>query len=151
MSDRHECIADLLMGAAYADKQLDGCELAKVKKLLGELMGKAALPAELDARLTNFEPSKLDVTGTVAALGLSTDDEKQKLVELVSAVHDADDVWDFDEDLYLRGVAAALGLSEEAYTHLTVGDIEMDVIGAALLPPPLPKKPSAPPPIPGKR
>jgi hypothetical protein len=150
MNDRPELIADLLMGAAYADKHLDGRELTQVKKLLCDLLNEPKLPSALEKRLTDFEPIKLNVTATVNSIGLSNADEKRKLLELIAAVHDADEVWDFDEDLYLRGVAAALGVSDEAISDLTIGDLQIDVIGDALLPPALPPKPSSPPPMPGK-
>lgn len=147
MKDRVELIADLLMGAAYADRHLEQRELEKVKKLLAELTGKSALSAQLEDRLSRFEPNKLDVRLTVDELDLKSDLEKRKLLELITAVHDADEIWDFDEDLYLRGVAAALGVPDADISDLTVGELQIDVIGEALLPPPLPKK-SIPPPLP---
>ncbi len=147
MRERVELIADLLMGAAYADKLLEQRELDKVKKLLLELTGKPALAPGLEARLQHFEPSKLDVRLTVEEIGLKSDLEKRRLLELITAVHDADEVWDFDEDLYLRGVAAALGVPDAAISDLAVEELHIEAIGEALLPPPLPK-PSTPPPLP---
>jgi len=140
MTNRPELIADLLMGAAFADSHLDGSELVRVKQLLCELTGQTELPAALEERLKAFVPSTLNVAATIMALDLSSDTEKRKLLELVAAVHDADDLWDFDEDLYLRGVAAALGLAEDSFSDLTVAELQVDIIGDVLLPPPLPKE-----------
>jgi hypothetical protein len=116
MSDRTELIADLLMGAALADSELDGREL--------------------------------DIASTVAALELETDEDKRYLLELIAAVHNADDVWDLDEDKYLREVAAALGMPERAYADLTIEVIDLQEAGRSLMPPPLPGSGPKPPPLP---
>ena len=118
-----------------------------MKEILCELTGRMTLPSNLEQRLRDFEPSKLDVRATVERMQLSGDADKRKLLELITAVHDADEIWDFDEDLYLRGVAAALGVPDSAISDLTVAELQIDVIAEALLPPPLPKK-SVPPPLP---
>jgi hypothetical protein len=137
--DRHALVADLLMGAAHADQHLDGRELAKVKELLCKATGSVTLPSELEERLDAFEPDRLDVEGTVERLAFESDDDKRHLLELISVVHDSDEVWDLDEDAYLRSVASALGLGHDDYADLTVAELEIEDIGAALLPPPLPE------------
>lgn len=151
-TDRHGLVADLLMGAAHADQHLDGRELAKVEELLREATGKRALPAELDERLSSFDPEALDVKETVNALELDGADDKRHLLELICAVHDSDEVWDLDEDAYLRSVADAVGLGPSDYADLTVAELEIGDIGAALLPPPLPDRDPddepKPPPLP---
>jgi uncharacterized tellurite resistance protein B-like protein len=136
---RHELIADLLMGAAMADKHLDGRELDKVRALLCEAMRVKKLPTALDRRIQSFKANKLDVFATCDKLNLASDDEKRKLLELIVAVHDSDDLWDFDEDAYLRKVAAALRLAEDKWKDLAVQILSIESIGDALLPPPLPK------------
>jgi len=146
---RHAYVADLLMGAAHADHHLDGRELAKVKELLCKATGKAILPSDLQARLDGFSPEGFDVAATVAKLDFDGEEGKRRLLELITAVHDSDDVWDLDEDAYLREVAEALGLKQEDYADLTVAELEIGDIGAALLPPPLPDEGGPkPPPLP---
>lgn len=149
--DRHALVADLLMGAAHADQHLDGRELQKVKDLLCKATSNVLLPKELEARLDAFSPEKLDVAATVAALRFEDEGDKRHLLELITAVHDSDDVWDLDEDAYLRQVASALGLEPDDYADLTVAELEIEDIGAALLPPPLPDDEGGPkpPPLPG--
>lgn len=146
--DRHLLIADLLMGAAHADRHLDGRELKKVQDLLCKATSNALLPQELQDRLDAFSPDDLDVAATVAALHFESDADKRHLLELITAVHDSDEVWDLDEDAYLRQVASALGLEADDYADLTVAELEIGDIGAALLPPPLPDEGGGPQPPP---
>ncbi|MEZ4442133.1 MAG: TerB family tellurite resistance protein [Polyangiaceae bacterium] len=138
MSERIDLIADILMGAAHADHHLDGRELDAVRELLRKASG-GPLTAKVSMRLDSFDPSTFDLGATVAALGLEDEGEKRHLVELVSTVHDSDDVWDLDEDAYLRELATALGLELEAIADLTVEELVIEDLGAILLPPPLPK------------
>lgn len=142
MSGRNEHIADLLMGAALADRQLDGREYEAVQSLMREAMKVKKLPAALEKRLKSFKPSKLDVVATVRKLALASDSEKRHLLELIVKVHESDELWDLDEDAYLRRVANALGLAEDKYADLTVQVISIESIGESLGlagPPPLPK------------
>jgi len=148
MTDRSELIADLLMGAALADSHLDGRELDSVKKLLCEAMGRLILPPELEERLDSFDMEQLDVSATVAELSLGTAAQKRYLLELIAAVHDADEVRDLDEDAYLRQVAAALQVPEGEYADLALDVISIVEIGMSLMPPPLPGPAPKPPPLP---
>jgi uncharacterized tellurite resistance protein B-like protein len=140
MSEQNELIADLLMGAALADKHLDGRELDAVKELLAEAMGVEQVPMAMLQRLDGFDADKFDLKKTAGALELD-DAEKRNLLELVAAVHEADDAWDFDEDDYLKQLGLALGMAEEAFSDLTLQDLVIEDVGKKLLkPPPLPKK-----------
>jgi uncharacterized tellurite resistance protein B-like protein len=143
---REELIADLLMGAAHADAQVDKVELDAVKKLLCQFTGSPSLSARLEQRVASFDPKRFDIRATVSKLHLKTDVEKRKLVELVAAVEQADDVIDLAEDAYLRRVADALGLPPAAYEDLTVDVIDIEEIRQSLLPP-LPGA-AKPPPLP---
>ena len=78
MSTRNELIADLLMGAAFADSRLDGREYAAVKKLLAEVVGEETLPDEMEARLKEFDPKTFDPDAVAKGLELEGDDEKLK-------------------------------------------------------------------------
>jgi uncharacterized tellurite resistance protein B-like protein len=139
MSDRFENIANLLMGAAYADDDLDGRELETVRKLLTEAMGEDELPADIESKLDLFDPDEFDVQETVDAIDLKDDDMKLKLLELIVAVHDSDEMLDVGEDEYVVEVAEAMGLAKAKYQKLTL-DIELVEAGKVLKPPPLPKK-----------
>ncbi len=120
MADRIDVISDLLMGAAYADGALEGREEATVRRLLGELLGGPALPPALDARIAGFSPKGFDLEETAAVFRDDSADRKRKLLELVVAVRDADDVFDTDEDDYMTALARALGMKREEYADLAL-------------------------------
>lgn len=140
MSRRVDLIADLLMGAAHADHSFGGVELKTVRELMGRFMKVAQLPEWLEWRIQDFKPGHLDVEEAAAKIDLTTNQEKRYLLELIVAVHEADEMWDLDEDLYLRRVAVALALPAEEWADLTVQDLEMERISSLLMPPPLPKQ-----------
>lgn len=120
MADRIDVITDLLMGAAYADGSLEGREEATVRRLLGELLDGAALPPETDARIKGFTPKGFDLEETAAHFRDDPPERKRKLLELVVAVRDADEVFDSDEDDYMTALARALGMKREEYADLAL-------------------------------
>jgi len=143
MTNRNELIADLLMGAAYADRKLDGRELEAVKKLMADLLGVDSLPDDIAKRLEEFEPKVFDPAATAKALEIQGDDEKIKLVELIATVTEADEEIDLDENEYLEKVAQALQMPRNSYSDLTFEVMSVEDIktaGAKLLstPPPIP-------------
>ena len=119
MADRIDVITDLLMGAAYSDGSLEGREEATVRRLLGELLD-GALPAATDARITAFTPEGFDLEETAAPFRDDSPERKRKLLELVVAVRDADEVFDTDEDDYMTALARALGMKPEEYADLAL-------------------------------
>ena len=137
--ERHVLIAQVLMGAAHADAEIHGREHETVTSLLELATGRKLLPLEIGEALRDFDPERFDLPGTIAALGLESDADKRHLLELVAAVHDADDVLDLAEDAYLRRVAELLGLPAGAYADLVVDEVRISWAGEALIPPPLPK------------
>lgn len=120
MADRIDVITDLLMGAAYADGSLEGREEATVRRLLGELLNGAALPPETDARVASFDREAFDLTTAAAHFMGDSPERKRKLLELVVAVRDADDVFDTDEDDYMTALARALGMDPSEYADLAL-------------------------------
>ena len=120
MATRTELIADLLMGAAHADptQTADPYDLACVA--LKQVMGAAYILSAINGRLQAFDVSSFDMAATVGELGLDDPIEKRQLLELIVAVHDADETIAPDRDAYLRAVAEALGLAPEDYADLTV-------------------------------
>jgi uncharacterized tellurite resistance protein B-like protein len=136
VKDRLPLVADLLMDAAHADRQLAGEEKATVRRLLREIMGvgNAALPMDLDFRINDFSPAAFDLARTGAAFAGDPPAQKRRLVELCAAVHAADGELDLAEDEHLRRVAAAIGLSLDQFHDLVVDileDVENIEIGAA--------------------
>ncbi len=142
MSTRNELIADLMMGAAYADKRLDGREVDEVKRLLAGIMEVDAIGDEMTERIATFNHQKFDPVKVVQALGLSDDEEKRHLVEMIAAVTEADEEVDLDESEYLEKVAEALEMPRTTFTDLTVEVLEVENLKQAA------KKLIQPPPIP---
>ena len=143
MSDplaRHVLVAQVLMGAAHADAEVHGREHETVTALLELATGRKLLPLEIGRVIRDFDLTAFDLEATVAALALENDEDKRHLLELVAAVHDADEVLDLAEDAYLRRLAEILGLPKEAYADLVVGEVVVESAGKALIPPPLPQR-----------
>lgn len=131
MKDRIAEIADLLLGAAYADQQLHGHETQAVRRLLSDVLEEGVLPGELEKRISSFKPESFDLAATAAVFKGDSAASKRRLLELVVAVHEADEELDLDEDDYVKRLAAALGLPASAYADLTL-DIEIDDLRSGL-------------------
>lgn len=124
LPDRLPQLCDLLLGAAHADTRFVAREGEEVRELLAELSG-APLTAELEARIAGFDPEQLDLAATAAAFHGDSEDDRRRVLVLVSAIADADDEVDFAEDDYLRALAAALKLPDSALAGLTI-DVEIE-------------------------
>jgi uncharacterized tellurite resistance protein B-like protein len=121
-----DTFTDLLLGAAYADKRLEGREVATIRALLERVVGESPLPAELEARMRAFNPAKLDARGAAATLWFLSNEDKRVVVDLIAKVTEADGEIDLAEDDYLRKVALGLGMSDEEIAELTIQIIEED-------------------------
>ena len=125
MKEHIETITNLLLGAAYADKRLEGQEVKTIRAILAKLHGTDEPPAERLAQMKTFNPAKFNARAAAATIGDLNAEQKHKLLELVAAVNEADDVLDLDEDAYLRKVAEGLGLSDDEISDLTL-DVDED-------------------------
>jgi uncharacterized tellurite resistance protein B-like protein len=130
MKEHIETITDLLLGAAYADKRLEGNEIETIRGLLCKLLGVESLPASQADQIANFRPAKFDAENAGASLR-DLGDDRRKVLEMIAAVHDADDEFDFDEDRYLQSVGRGLGLKPEQYADLTA-QMQVDDLDGAL-------------------
>jgi uncharacterized tellurite resistance protein B-like protein len=124
MKDRILVVADLLMGAAYADARLEGEEKAAVRRLLREVLGAPALPIDVDFRIDEFRPEAFDLGEAGAAFVDDPPELKRRLLELLAAVHGADREYDHLEDEYLRRVGGAIGLPDDRYRDLLTTVVE---------------------------
>ncbi len=129
-----DTITDLLLGSAYADKRLEGGELAAITAMLCKLLGTAALPKAQSDRIAGFNPAKFDVAKTAATLKAESVESKRKVLELIASVSESDDEIDLAEDAYLRKVAAGMGISEAEIADLTVEVLEDDELEGLLKP-----------------
>ena len=127
-----DTITDLLLGAAYADKQLQGGELDAIRSMLVKLLGVKNLPQAQADRITAFNPAKFDITAATAKLRSESAENKRKIIELVASVSDSDEELDMAEDAYLRKVATGLGLSDADIKDLTIEVLEDEDIDGML-------------------
>jgi len=127
-----DTITDLLLGAAYADKRLEGQELDAIRSMVATLMGESSLPADQEARIKAFNPAKHDVTAAAGSLSGLSNEHKHTVVELVASVTESDDEIDFAEDAYVRKVAEGLGLSDEEIASLTIEVLEAEQLDGLL-------------------
>jgi uncharacterized membrane protein YebE (DUF533 family) len=141
IADRMLPLCDVLLGAAYADREVRDAERDEIRALLEDLAGE--LPTEVELRLASFDPDAFDVTAAAKAFASDSEDDRKKLLFLASAVIESDDEIDFAEDDYLRALAKALALPASALAGLTV-DIETEELKQTFQqvrkgPPPPPK------------
>lgn len=132
MKDHIETLTDLLLGAAYADKRLEGQELDTIRALLERVTGESPLPESVEGRIKAFNPAKHDPSTAAASLSFLSKEDRRTVADLVAYVTEADDEIDLREDDYLRKVATGLGLSDEAIKELTVEIIADDDLDGLL-------------------
>lgn len=119
MKQHIETITRLLLGAAYADKRLEGAEVKRIEQILRTVLGGEPAP-EVTALLRSFSPAAFNVHAVSAQLTELDAGDKRKLLELIASVNDADDELDLAEDTYLRHVALGMGVPEADIADLTL-------------------------------
>ena len=123
IADRILPLTRLLLGAAYADNEVHDKEREEVRALLEDLAGE--LPPDVELEIVKFDPKSFDLALTAGEFVGDSEDDRKKLLFLVSAVIEADEEIDFSEDEYLRALASALKLPASALAGLTV-DVETE-------------------------
>jgi uncharacterized membrane protein YebE (DUF533 family) len=145
IADRILPLCDVLLGAAYADREVRDAERDEVRALLEDLAGD--LPTEVELRIASFDPAAFDVAATAKTFAGDSEDDRKKLLFLASAVIESDDEIDLAEDDYLRALANALALPASALDGLIV-DVETEELKQTFQqirkgPPPPPKSKAA--------
>lgn len=140
-SDRIFPLCELLLGAAYADDELHTTEKTEIRALLVELAGE--LRVEVEACIASFEPKTFDPRSVIGIFKDDPEDERVRLLRLISTVIEADDEIDLAENDYLRSVATALSLPSSALAGLLV-DVQVEEIKDSFhamrkSPPPIPR------------
>jgi uncharacterized tellurite resistance protein B-like protein len=123
-TDRLIPLSDLLLGAAYADGHFASREKEKVAELLTSLLEEDDLPAALMAWIDAFDPKSFDLAASCAEFAEDAPVDKRQLLELIAAVHDADEELDLAEDDYLKAVAAELDATDQLDGLALVIEIE---------------------------
>jgi len=130
--DHIDTFADLLLGAAYADKRLEGREVDTIRALLERAADQSPLSAGLEARMRAFNPAKHDARGAAATLWFLSGVDKRTVVDLIAKVTEADGEIDLAEDDYLRKVALGLGMSDAEIAEITIEIIDDDELDGLL-------------------
>lgn len=136
-------VCELLLGAAFADNEFVDRERAAIESLLTQLLEDIEIPVMLEACIENFEAENFDLAKSCASFKKDPAIEPREMLELIAAVHDADDEYDLAEDDYIRKVAAELGVADDKLEGLVVSyelaPISAKIKAAATPPPPPPK------------
>lgn len=120
-------MTEILLGAVYADDERTDEEIAAVRKLLASVFD-GELPAEVAERLDSFDPKAFALDVAIEPFADDAPELKRKLLELVAAVRDADEIVDLDEDAYIARVAGMLGVAKSDYADLVL-DLEIEEMG----------------------
>lgn len=118
--DRIDIIADLLLGAAYADRRFRDVERQAVGALLCDLLLTHALPEDLARRIDAFDPARFDLVAAAQDFVQDPPMKKRRLLELVAHLCQADGEFDFEEDAYIRRLAEALAMAPDEYADLVL-------------------------------
>ncbi|MEJ7604086.1 MAG: TerB family tellurite resistance protein [Kofleriaceae bacterium] len=123
LPDRILPLCDLLLGAAHADDRFEDREDEEVRALLTELSG-TDLSTDLEQRLASFDPKAFDLAATAKQFAGDSFDDRRRLIHLVAAINEADEEIDLAEDEYLRALAKALEMPDDALLGLVL-DVEI--------------------------
>lgn len=133
--DQLEALAELMLGMAYVDDELEDEEFDLVYEILdGITPGK--LPEFLDDYILTFDPDALVVSETVERLGFTEPDERRIVLNMLAGIAEADNVLALEESDFLKEVGQALGASPDEYELMTLE--VLSEVGAAT-PPPVPE------------
>ena len=143
-TERLLAFAELLLGAAHADRHFHDREREVVRELLVDLHGSDDLPAGIDSLIEHFDLEDFDLPEAAAIFKGDSEEDRKKILWLVGSVHEADEEMDLAEDEYLHDLAKALALPDSALEGLTM-DIEVEDLRTSYQ-----AVRKSPPPIPGK-
>ncbi|HVZ37336.1 MAG TPA: TerB family tellurite resistance protein, partial [Polyangiaceae bacterium] len=118
--DRIGPIADLFLGAMYADERFDAEEKEAVRRLLCDLIVRPELPPELEQRIAEFDPASFDLAATARDFARDPPMNRRRLLELVAQLCVADGELDLDEDDYLHRLARELGMEPSEYEDIVL-------------------------------
>lgn len=120
MKQHIDSITQLLLGAAYADKRLEGAEVTRIREILLQILRADTLDPHHEQLLADFNPGAFNVHSVAASLKDLDSRDKRTLLELIASVNDADDELDLAEDTYLRNVALGFGVPESEFKDLAL-------------------------------
>jgi hypothetical protein len=123
--DRIELLTDLLLAAAFADRECGDKERAYVGDVLQDLLSTRVLPDPLRQRIERFDPEGFDLQAAVRDFALDPPMSRRRLMELAVYVTLSDGQQNVEESAFLRELGQALGLAPSDYTELTSDRIRL--------------------------
>ncbi|MFO0746384.1 MAG: TerB family tellurite resistance protein [Myxococcota bacterium] len=115
-------LAELMLGAAYADGKATWPERSALASVLSGFFGHKDLPPVVSARIQTFDPKTFDVEATVKRVTVRTAEDRTQLLGLLSRVTDADARLNRGEEDYLRKVAALIGATADELAPFIAAD-----------------------------
>ena len=124
-------VADVLLGAGHADSSFVPEEGGKIRRILRELMETDALPLEIEAHLTSFDPEQFDLSAAAKRFRDKPPMGHRELVELVRLICEADGELHLTEDGYMIALLLELQLDPRRHDDLVLND-PFDGVGRRL-------------------
>lgn len=118
--DRIGVIADIFLGAMYADRRFADSEKAAVRRLLCDLIVRPELPPELEQRIATFDPARFDLAAAARDFASDPPMNRRRLLELVAQLCMCDGELDLEEDEYLHALARALEMRPSEYEDIVL-------------------------------
>jgi uncharacterized membrane protein YebE (DUF533 family) len=103
-------LAELMLGAAFADGHKDPVEVVAIAEQLKEFISVDAMPHLISRRIERFDPGCFDIDAACRDIAVTTDEERIAILQLVARVIGSKTGLHPAEEVYLRKVAAGLGL-----------------------------------------
>jgi uncharacterized tellurite resistance protein B-like protein len=120
VKDRIGVLTEIFLGAAYADNKLVGRERHRITDLVRDLMCSQALPDGLQEHIDTFDPATFDLKSAASNFAHDPPMSRRRLLELVAQVMNADGIYDFAEDDFMRALASELQVPESDFSDLTL-------------------------------
>jgi uncharacterized tellurite resistance protein B-like protein len=103
-------LGELMLGAAWADGDKGAIEVIAVAEQLKEFVDVDHIPNVVARRLERFDPASFDVEAACRELTVTDDDGRLAVLQLIARVIGADASFHPQEIVYIKRVAAALGI-----------------------------------------
>jgi uncharacterized tellurite resistance protein B-like protein len=107
-------LAELMLGAAFADGHKEPVEVVAIAEQLKEFVAVDAMPHLVSKRIERFDPATFDVEAACREIAVQTDEERIAILQLVARVIGAKSGLHPAEEVYLRKVAAGLGIDPDS-------------------------------------
>lgn len=128
--ERIELIADLMLGALYADRRFESGDQEALCAILCDLLVQEELPDSLAQHIAAFVPEEFCLARAACDFRSDPPMHPRRLLQLTSELCFANGEVDLDEDEYLHKLARALGLRPEEYDDIVL-DYEVQLLADA--------------------